>query len=543
MTDPTPGVESVEPEATEPEATDPETVEPAATEPEATDAATTDAEAAPAGRTRRALVLGGRLVMGTAAVATAVVVIGIVGLAPLPHYVAAIPAVEVVPAPADEVRVCPGSVLRLGEETGADAGTPVPIDEANVRAEALEAELRRDPLAESDAGSGGTAAAPSVLSIAPAEGAFLSGAQSQRVEARDFVGFTAAACAEPSGSVWLVGGATTVGRSTLLTLSNPTAVAATVDLEIFGEVGRISAPGLGGIDVPAGTQRVLSLAGFAPGLVAPVVHVEARGGQVLATLQQSIVRGLDATGVDLVGPVPSPDTDLRIPGVRVRDAIGVNRALALADWEDVAPILRLLVPGDEPAQVRVSVIPEDPDHEGASFELDVEGGTVVEVPLDAGETATGHGLEDGIYTVTIESDVPLVGAVRVSTAVDSGVDPAPDAILEAPPSDVAWFVPAPRLGGDLLVTVARGPDPVLSATNPTDEDVTLVLEGQGTPDLELLVPAGASASVPAESGESYLLRGVAGLAVAVGFAADGELAGYVIAPARPVAGPIVVHPY
>ena len=104
---------------------------------------------------------------------------------------------------------------------------------------------------------------------------------------------------------------------------------------------------MNGIDVPAGAQRVLSLAGFAPGLVSPVVHVEARGGQVIAFLQQSIVRGLDAVGVDLVDAAPDPATDLTFPGVRVFDSVGVNRALSLDDWDDVAPIVRIAEPGDD----------------------------------------------------------------------------------------------------------------------------------------------------------------------------------------------------
>ena len=84
-----------------------------------------------------------------------------------------------------------------------------------------------------------------------------------------------------------------------------------------------------------------------PGCVSPVVHVEARGGQVTASLQQSIVRGLDAVGVDLVDAAPDPATDLTFPGVRIFDSVGTNRALSLDDWGDVAPIVRILNPGTD----------------------------------------------------------------------------------------------------------------------------------------------------------------------------------------------------
>lgn len=493
---------------------------------------------------RRALVVGGRLVAGVAGLAVAALAIGVVGFVPLPEHRVTLAAVEVTPAPADQIRVCPGGLLRLGEESGADAGTPVPIDQAAVVAGAIGAPLQRDPLPAGDAGTGGSTAAPQVLRIAAAPESndviTLSGAQSQIVDARDFVGLATAVCAEPGSSIWLVGGAMTVGRSTVLTLSNPTSVVATVDLEIYGENGPVVAPGLGGIRVAPGSQRVLALAGFAPGLASPVVHVEARGGQVVAALQQSIVRGLAESGVELTGASAAPSTDLAIPGVRLVDSIGTNRALALDGWQDVVPAIRILVPGDEPAEVQVSVIPDNPTLEGASFELTVAAGTVIEVPLDSADM--GHGLDDGTYSVLVHSDVTVVAAVRISTAVDSGVDPEPDAILDPPASDFAWFVPAPPLVADTLIEVAVGPDPVLSARNSTAADITVRLEAQAGPDLELVVPAGSSASIAVEAGTGYLLRAAAGLSVALSFAAPGELAGYVIWPSRPVAGPILIRP-
>jgi hypothetical protein len=494
------------------------------------------------GRVRRALLLGARMFTGVVGVGAAVLTIAVVGLVPLPRHDIAVPAVRVVPTPADMVRVCPGATLRLGEESGQNAGVPVAVGEPEVVASGGDTDVQDAPLPESEAGSGGTAAAPRVLSVAPGDDALLGGAQSQDVDARDLVGFAAAACTEPTGSAWLVGGATTVGRAAVLMLANPTAVAATVDLTIYGETGLIAAPGLSGIEVPPGTQRALSLAGYAPGLAAPVVHVEARGGRVVATVQHSVVRGLAASGVEIVGATPPPARHLTIPGVRVLDSVGVNRALALADWEDVAPVLRVLVPGDEPAALRISVVPIDPEHEGASFELEVDAGRVTEVPLDAGETSTGHGLEDGIYTVTVESDVPVVAAARVSTAVDSGVDPAPDAVIDAPASDLAWFVPAEPLGGDALVAVAPGHDAFLSAVNPTDAEVTLELSsGDGEP-RELVIPAGGSAAIRMASGDPVEVRGAEGVVLAIVYASPGRLSSYVVAPPRPVAGPLLVHP-
>ena len=491
---------------------------------------------------RRVALLSLRLVAGTVALVAAAATIAAVGLAPIPTGGVAPVDLTVSPDPADELRVCAGSALRLGDESGANADVPEAIGVPSVRSAALDADLDSSSIGTTDAGTGGTTAAPEVLRIAPSAGSEVAGAQSQVVDAANFHGFSAAACAEPSGSIWLAGGATTVGRTSILTLSNPTAVTAEVSLQIFGEDGEVDAPGMAGIDVPAGTQRVLSLAGFAPGLVSPVVHVEARGGQVVAYLQQSIVRGLDATGVDLVDAAPDPATDLTFPGVRVFDAIGVNRALSLDDWDDVVPVVRILNPGSEPTEVTVSVTPLDPALDGTSFPVQADPGVVTEVGLDSGaEAESGVALADGMYTVTMSADLPIVGGVRVSAASDIGeVDT--DAPIEAPASDLAWYTAAPGLADDTLVTIAPGPDPTLAAVNAGSTEVSLLLEAQGGADITLVVPAGGAASTPVVAGTTYVLRDPSGLFVAVSYASDDRMAAYPVTSARPVSGPIVIRP-
>ena len=500
---------------------------------------------------RRGLLIGARIASGTVGAAAAAVVIAAVAFLPLPTLGPDPRTVTVEPAPADQVRVCPGAAMRVGAETGDSADSVFTIGDAAVAGAAQGSEVARRQLASADPAAGG-AAAPEVLTVSPAEGALVGGAQLQDVDAPDFSGLAAASCAEPSGSVWLVGGATTVGRTTLLLLANPTEVPSRVSLEIFGEDGQVSAPGMSGIEVPANGQRVLSLAGFAPGLVSPVVHVTARGGRVAAALQHSIVRGLDAVGVETVGGGADPDASVVVPGVRILDTVGTNRAGALADWQDVGPVVRIVVPGETAGRATVRVVPQTEGALGTSFDLQLEPGTVTEMPLDAGAPEGGegevgdegdaHGLTDGTYTVYVDADVPLVAGVRASTAVDSGVEPAPDAILDAPASDLAWFAGAPRLDADTLVVVPDGPAPQLSIVNPTTSDVEVGLTSlDGSPPTTFTVPAGGSLSAPISPG-SYLVSGVRKLAIAVSFAAPGELASFVLSPARPVAGPIVVHP-
>jgi hypothetical protein len=501
---------------------------------------------------QRGILLGARIASGTVGAAAAALVIAAVAFLPLPTVGPAARTVTVEPAPADQLRVCPGAAMRVGDETGESTDSVFAIGAASTAGEVRGGTLERTRLASADAAAA-SRAAPEVLRAAPAEGELVAGAQSQDVDAPGFNGFATASCAEPSGSIWLVGGAMTVGRSTFLLLSNPTDVPSRVNLEIFGEAGRISAPGMSGIEVPANGQRVLSLAGFAPGVQSPIVHVAARGGRVVATLQHSIVRGLDDVGVETVGGGADPSESLVVPGVRITDTVGTNRASALSDWQDVGPVIRLIVPGDVAGQATVRVVPQTEGAVGTSFQLDLEPGTVIEVPLDSGapeggaqegaeEETDALSLTDGVYTVFVDAEIPVVAGVRASTAVDTGVEPAPDAILDAPDSDLAWFSAAPPLEGETLLVVPGGPSPLMSIVNPTADDVEVEMAAiSGAAPTFVAIPAGAAVTVPVDSG-TLLLSGTDGLSIAVTFAAPGALASFVLSPPRPVAGDIVVHP-
>lgn len=533
--------------------TEPENTEPKNTEPQNTSGEQAIGEQAiheqPArsertGRVRRAAIVGLRVVAGTVGIVAAVAVIAAVGLIPFPSRAISAPTVTVTPDPADQVRLCAGGLLRLGDETGQNADTPIPIGAPSVRSAAIGSSVQDSPLANSDAGTGGTDSAPTVLTVPANRAATLSGAQSQVAEEPDVTGFAAASCAEPSGSIWLVGGSTAVGRTTLLTLANASAVDATVTLTILGPDGAIKASGMAGIVVKSGTQRVVSLAGFAPDVASPVVHVESRGGQVTAYLQQSIVRGLDAGGVDIVSGGVDPATRLVIPGIRVVNSVGVNQALALPDWDDVVAAIRVAVPGTTAAKVQVSLMPHDSKLTGFSFEMDVAAGQVSELPLDsAAESESGTvSIPDGEYTVVLDSDQPIVGGARVSTAVSTAGGTAVTAAGSAPASDFAWYASAPVLTGDTAVTIAPGASPELSATNPGSSDITVTLDAQGGADLALTVPAGGSAAVPVATGTTYLLSDAKGLVVGVSYAGPALLAAYPVVSSRPVSGPITIHP-
>lgn len=515
--------------------------EPGPVEPELAAAHPTPEAGSAPGMGRTVTVISLRIVRGLAGMAAAAAVIAVVGLVPLPTLGITPLATTVEPEPADLLALCPGATLRLGDETGANAGQPFAVGRPDLTLAAQGTPVRT-PLATSDADNGGTDGAPTLLRVAPSDDAALAAAQAQQLEGQGGLrGLAVAGCSEPTSSAWLVGGATTVGRTTLLLLANPTAVEAAVEVTMWGESGAISAPGMKGIAVPANGQRVLALSGFAPGLTSPIVHVEARGGQVVAALQASVTRVLDPGGVDLVSAGAAPSRDLVIPAVRIADAEGVASSLGLEGYEDLETIVRVGNPGDEAAFVEVSVTPTAGDGPATSFPLQVPAGQVVDTALSTAFELGAAPFADGSYTVTVRGDAPVVAAVRASTSSAPTTDA--DGDIRPGEADLAWFASASGLTGDVAIAVADAGTPVLvaAATDGVAHTVTLTPLGGGAA-ITLEVPAAGSAAVGLDADTGYLLSGAKGVAAALTFAARGELAGYPIVSPRAADSPLVIRP-
>jgi Family of unknown function (DUF5719) len=372
-----------------------------------------------------------------------------------------------------------------------------------------------------------------VLSAPPSAGqvssATLAGAQSQAVNNSDFHGFAAVTCASASINSWLVGGSTAVGRTTLLSLANPNDIVATVSLELFGDGGEISAPGSNGILVAAHSEKVLSLAGFAPDLGTPVLHVTSTGGPIAATLQQSVVRGISPGGVDIVGATSIPAKTAVFPGLVVVNSATVAALLGEDGFKDLGTVLRVFVPGDKGATARVSVVPEDAESAGASFSVNLAAGVVTDIPID--------GLTDGIYSVALDSNAAVVAAVRASTVgAQSAGDDGTGAI------DFAWFGESSSLSGSAYVAVANGAGAQLHLSNRgKNAEAVSVTSPDGT-QLEFSVAAGASLSVPVRSGTSYGLDGFTSIYASVSFVGDGALASYPVPASAIGSAPIRIFP-
>ena len=254
----------------------------------------------------------------------------------------------------------------------------------------------------------------------------------------DLQGTAAANCQRPSNDQWLAGASTTVGRTSVLVLTNASTTPATVSLELFGRNGQIQAPGSRGLLVAPGTTRSVVLAGLAPGEPQLSVHVRSAGGPVAAAIQQSVLRGLTPGGVDFIAPGAAPAVRQVMTGVDIQDPAGVAALTGRSGYEDAAPALQITVPGPSDAVVEVKVYGRDGQKSLPSGGvITAKAGSITEVSL--------AGVPAGHYTVSAASDVSFVAATRISRGTQEGQ-----------PSDVAWASSGVRLGSQHVVPVPQG---------------------------------------------------------------------------------------
>ena len=436
------------------------------------------------------------------------------------------PDLTVDPLPAAEQRLCAGPALRLGGTSGDQAtiatssGRPVIVSEANP------GEVDRAALDSTDNVLG---VAPDRLTLSQqtagsASEAQLAGSQSEKVTAGTFTGFAAADCIEATSEAWLSAGSTTVGRTSLIAISNPSSVGATVDLTIWGTAGEVAAPGTTGLIIPPGAQRVYPLAGFAPGLESTVVRVHSRGGPIVATLHESIVRTLAAGGVDIAGPSAPPATLSTIPGIVVSGADAVTAAGATAGFDDIGTVIRLLSAGTDVASAVVTITrattldapaPAPPDTTTPDVDTPAAGDTIFTVSLEPGmvRDLKVPGLSDGTYTVSVVASAPITASARVSTVTAEG------------DADLAWVASAQSLDDTSLVAVAPGPGPILALANPTQETISVTVGGETTAQTIAVEPA-ASVSLAVAAGARLELTNARGLVAAVSYSGPGALASF-----------------
>lgn len=477
---------------------------------------------------RKVLGLIGGTTLGVVAIGAVGVLIAGSALAPIPVIGGGPESQVVAPVATDRLRVCPGPIVRLGEVSGEDANVALTVGSPELTTDSTLGAVEVENL--QPAGSDENVPAK-LLRLKPqpsGELGLVSGGQTQLVNEPDLAGFAAAGCIKQGSDTWLVGGATTTGRTTLLLLTNPSSVDSEVNVEVYSEKGLQDVSSGNRLLVPAGGQQVLSIAGLASGLTSPVVHVSSEGGRVTAQLQESVVRTLTPGGVDVFTGSVAPSTSLVIPGVVIASPEEVESATAATDFEDLAGVLRILIPepdsskADSTVSMLVSAIPESGDSDPSSATFSIEVGKVTDLPLAS--------FEPGSYTFTIKTDLPAVAAVRTSTVTLK--QPTAGEAGDQPPVidslDFAWFAAAPEIAEETLISVAPGPGAMLHLVNTGSEAAVVTVDAEVGAGNTLTIPAGAAVAVPVTDGISYTVAGYSKLRASVSYQGPGTLAGFVI---------------
>ncbi len=467
---------------------------------------------------RRIAVRSGRILSGVVGIAVAVVSVVAVGQLDLPVFAVNAPSSTVTPTASDQFRLCPGPLLRQGDDV-ASAGAAGGFGATGATI-ATDTVPEQRALTAPDNLTGDQFGLPTVISVASEPGAGtppIAAAQSQAAGLDDLSGFAATACAEASADSWLVGGSTDVGRTSIISLNNPSRADAVIDLTFFSETGELESPGARGIIVKAGEQRLFSLASFAPGIRTPVIRVQATGGQVSAVLQQSVIRGITPGGVELSAATTGPATAQIIPGV----VLSASAPKSVGEtYDDSVAAVRVFVPGSEPTRVTVNFVSEQGAEAPLPLSYDLEGGIVSEVSLT--------NLPAGSYGVSVTSDLPVVAAAR-TTAVSGEF------------SDFAWFGASAPLAEGTKVAVAPGDGPRIHLFNPTDNVADAVLTDRNGVATTLSVPAGSAIASDVGAGMAYSLTGAAGTHVQISYEGDAGFSAYAIQPAKPSSSPVTVY--
>lgn len=474
-----------------------------------------------------------RPVTAAVVVAGGVVAAGIA--AQLPAIGAVPPSGTATPAPAAQQLVCSGGAVAVGaagsSASALTATEGAALTQGTVDGRSLSVQrLRRGNV------NGPLATSPRLLTAPAARtaGGVAAGATSQRVGEGDALGFVSTPCTTPTDIVWLVGGATTTGRTTVLLLTNPSRVLVTAIPDVWSERGPVDAAAVAsGIVVPPHSRRAVSLASIAPNASGIAVRVRTSGGRIAASLEQRTVRGLESGGLDLVAPTAEPATDVTVAGARVAGSSVVQAAARSDGYGDLQPVLRVLVPGRRAATVSVSASGSS----STTLQRRVAAGSVVDLPLAE--------LRDGVAGLRVVASQPVVVAARVSvistaqpadlapTATDGGGTPTVDR-----GADLAWFPASAPLGAQAVAAVAEGPSPVLTLTNPGSTPVTARTSGAAG---AATLSVGAGRTVSMAVGEGVLrVSGARGLVGSVSYAGTGAIAGYPVVQAGQSAHPVRV---
>lgn len=453
---------------------------------------------------------GARALTGVAITAAAAVGVLLLGTLDLPTIERAPHAVQV-NTTQDGARsiVCSGAFAELG----ADPSRPdiaTPVGEASVL---VSGDGELSTLGASDE-QGGAASGARVLTGAADQN--IAAAQSQNIASPTLRGMTASTCVEPVNEQWLVGGGSTLGLSTTLSLGNASDVPATVQIAVFDENGQIDAVQTSGVIVRPKSQQTVSLNGYAPNRERLAVRVTSTGAPVAASLGIARVDGIVPVGAANVTRQLRADTRLVIPGVANEESHGHDDAPTDAGSVDRFPVLvNAIAPGSEAGKATVIAINEA----GARTEL----GELDLAPRVVGGLSVASWPHDAT-AVLIESEVPVYAAVE--GASNSGEN-----------HDFQWFEPAPELPVNAQVAAPVADGGVLVLVNNGSSPAVVNIGGADSQ--QLTVAPGSAISV-AGSGDRTL-SSTQPIHAGVRLLSSGAIAGYPIQSPAEHTGELTVY--
>jgi hypothetical protein len=256
------------------------------------------------------------------------------------------------------------------------------------------------------------------------------------------------------------------------------------------------------------------LASVAAGARLPVVHVVSSGAPIRATLQSTLVRTLDAVGIDLQDGVSGPQNAQSILGVQSSPA---------TDGDDTTGIqVRMLAPGvDAKAAIRITAAGSDSVID--EYPIDLAAGKPAEVALS--------GLRQGAYDIEVSSDEPVLAGARQVVRAGGG-------------EDLAWSLPSPELdeNATTMFSVPGGAPATLYLHNPGDAKLSVEVGGDASQTVHL--GPGASATLAVQAG-GYTLTPTGRVNAAVGMLggdASAAVASWPLWPGAATTQPIVVRP-
>lgn len=245
--------------------------------------------------------------------------------------------------------------------------------------------------------------------LAPA----VAGTQEWRVERPELRGLVSVPCGPGAAEHWLLGGGQGPGRQERLVLSNPGANPVTADVTVRGAAGPLADPYVE--TVPPGGRVSLLLDAKAGEESLLAVHVRAGGGGVRATLTDTWIEGSRALGAETTSATAAASEVQIVPGV----AFGGGPTA-----------VRVAVPGDEDAVVRVSVF-------GPEGLVPTTGESVLSVVAGGVGQLEVQGVPAGTYAVALTADEPVVASV-LSRTVSSGAPAGGVPDDQVTPGDFAW---------------------------------------------------------------------------------------------------------